>query len=93
MSKVILTGHIIVSDLDLAVIKSELETHIRLTKAETGCLKFEVLVDSDNPNKLTVYEEFVSQADFDSHQLRVKNSKWGRVTKDVERHYTIRYQD
>ncbi|MFT2111262.1 putative quinol monooxygenase [Marinomonas sp. 2405UD68-3] len=93
MAKVILEGHIVVPNSELDRIKAELATHIQLTKAEVGCLKFEVLPDLEKPNQFNVYEEFVSQADFDNHQERVKNSKWGRVTTGVERHYSIRYQE
>jgi len=93
MSKVILQGHIVVPNSDLDRVKAELATHIQLTKSEVGCLKFEVSPDLENPNQFHVYEEFVSQADFDEHQVRVKNSKWGRVTKEVERYYNISYQD
>ena len=89
MSKVILQGHIIVSDSDLARVTNELANHITLTKAEHGCLIFKVAVDRQNPHKFNVYEEFVNQAAFDNHQQRVKQSTWGQVTQNVNRHYAI----
>ena len=89
MGKVILQGHIIVPDDDLDVVTRELVEHIQLTSAEPGCLLFSVTVDEQNTHKFDVYEEFVDQTAFDKHQLRVKQSTWGRVTKKVERHYLI----
>ncbi|MRI35500.1 antibiotic biosynthesis monooxygenase [Endozoicomonas sp. OPT23] len=89
MKKVILEGHIIVSNEDLPIILKELPVHIQNTKAENGCLIFMVQQQEHNPNKLTVYEEFIDMEAFELHQIRVKSSQWGRVTINVERHYHI----
>ena len=89
MSKVILQGFILIPDEDLAVVIDELSIHEQLTHEESGCLMFEVTPDPDNPNRYTVYEEYVDDASFDAHQVRVKHSHWGEVTKNVERHYRI----
>jgi autoinducer 2-degrading protein len=90
LTKVILQGFIVVPDSDLEIVKSELIIHKTLTLKEAGCLIFTVTPDETNPNKFSVYEEFVNQAAFDNHQVRVKTSKWGEVTKNVERHYQIK---
>lgn len=82
-------GYIIVQDDDLAIVQDGLETHINLTKQEIGCLIFNVKQDSTNNNKFSVYEEFTNQQAFDEHQLRVKNSNWGKITENVQRHYKI----
>jgi quinol monooxygenase YgiN len=84
-----LKGFIIVPDSDLEVVKAELIIHKGLTLNETGCLAFTVKPDEVNLNKFNVYEEFVDQAAFDSHQTKVKSSKWGGVTQNVVRHYQI----
>ena len=89
LAKVILQGFIIVPDSELEVVKSELIIHKRLTLKETGCLNFTVTPDEINPHKFSVYEEFINQEAFDNHQARVKSSKWGEVTKNVERNYQI----
>ena len=89
MSKVVLQGFIIVPDSDLVAVKAELIIHKKLTLEEAGCLIFAVTPDELNTNKFSVYEEFVNQSAFDSHQTRVKSSRWGNITKNVERHYEI----
>ena len=89
MEKIILQGYIIVSDIDLPIIKNELLIHEKLTRQESGCLIFQVSQDHINPNQFNVYEEFTDQEAFDDHQLRVKNSNWGKVTTNIERHYQI----
>ncbi|MFQ1634082.1 putative quinol monooxygenase [Aeromonas veronii] len=85
----ILKGFIIVPPNDLAAVKDELDNHICLTHAETGCLTFKVTQDPLNPCRFDVYEEFVDEAAFQAHQARVKSSRWGEITVNVERHYTV----
>lgn len=89
MSKVILKGFIVVPESDLEIIEQELIIHSRLTRQEVGCLVFEVTRDRENHNQFNVYEEFADRVAYDAHQVRVKNSSWGRATSNVERHYEI----
>lgn len=90
MAKVILAGHIEVPDADLLKVCSELPRHIELTREEKGCLVFSVEQDSEQKNRFNVYEEFDSEDAFAQHQERVKNARWGSVTRNVERHYQIK---
>ena len=90
LSKIILEGYILVPDDELKLVQNELPNHILLTRQEQGCIVFDVNQSSENINEFSVYEEFTSQAAFDSHQARVKSSRWGRLTSNVERHYQIR---
>lgn len=89
MSKVILKGYIVVPEDELTIVIQELETHKKLTLQEPGCLLFSVTQSLDEPTKFDVYEEFANRAAFESHQLRVRESKWGAVTQNVERFYEI----
>ena len=86
---IILTGFILVPDSDYQAVKNELVIHERLTLAESGCLNFKVTPDQQNAHRFNVYEEFVDQAAFEHHQARVKSSKWGEITRHVERHYQV----
>ncbi|MCP8690036.1 putative quinol monooxygenase, partial [Marinobacterium sedimentorum] len=89
MQNVILKGFILVQDMDLDTVKLELPLHCELTRKEPGCLVFEVTPNESNQNRFDVYEEFSSKAAFEAHQARVKSSRWGQVTTNVERHYDI----
>lgn len=89
MQKIILTGYIIVPPGDLEAIVTELPKHIALTKKEVGCVLFDVLIDSEHSNRFNVHEEFIDRAAFESHQDRVKHSKWGSVSANIERHYHV----
>lgn len=89
MNKVILRGYIQVPAGDLEAVAAELRNHIRLTRAEEGCLVFEIVQDNEDRCRFSVYEEFSDQASFEHHQARVKNSRWGEITAGVARHYEI----
>ena len=93
MSKVTLSGHIEVPAVELAKITVALEKHMALTREEPGCIVFEVVQDSEEPTMFTVYEEFVDQAAFDSHQNRVLASSWSEATKNVVRHYKVTVEE
>ena len=93
MSKVTLSGHIEVPEVELAKITVALERHMALTREEPGCIVFEVVQDSEEPTMFSVYEEFVDQAAFDAHQNRVLASSWSEATKNVVRHYKVTVEE
>jgi autoinducer 2-degrading protein len=80
-----------VPDADLDLVQSELPNHIALTLQEPGCLTFSVERDHEIGNRFKVYEVFASKEAFEHHQDRVKGSRWGVITKNVQRHYSIRH--
>jgi len=89
-TQIVLTGYIEIPIDELDAVTAALEVHKKLTRAEPGCLKFNVRPDRDILGRYSVYEKFASQQAFDDHQERVKTSEWGRVSVNVERHYEIK---
>ncbi len=89
MTKVTLTGHIVVPESDLAAVMEALPEHIALTRSEPGCLVFEVTADNENPSVFRVREEFADREAFQLHQTRMQTSRWGAVSQNVARHYVI----
>lgn len=89
MSKVTLSGYIVVPDADLAAVEAELPRHIENTRKERGCLRFEVTRDDTDRNHFRVFEEFVDPAAFRQHQQRVAGSRWGEISRNVIRHYQV----
>lgn len=88
--KIILEGSIVVPEEDLEAVLSELPKHVKLTRAEPGCLVFKVTQHADDACKFDVYEEFENRAAFEAHQTRVRASEWGQIAQNVTRHYTVR---
>lgn len=89
MTRIVLSGYIIVPESDLAAVQQELPRHIELTRQEPGCLVFQVAQDTQNPARFDVREEFVDQKSFAEHQARVGTSRWGSVAANVTRHYQV----
>jgi len=89
-TQIVLTGYIEIPIDELDAVTAALEVHKKLTRAEPGCLKFNVRPDRDILGRYSVYEKFASQQAFDDHQERVKTSEWGRVSVNIERHYEIK---
>jgi quinol monooxygenase YgiN len=73
----------------LAAVTEALPVHIALTRAEPGCLSFDVTPSPDDPGRFLVSEVFSDQAAFDAHQFRIKSSAWAQVTAGLPRHYAI----
>ena len=88
--QVVLSGQLVcASDDEVATVLRHLPRHIDLTRAEQGCISFEVH-QTDDRYVWQVDERFVDEAAFDAHQARVSASEWGRVTAGIERRYSIR---
>ena len=87
--RVFLNGHIDVPQERLTAVREALPLHIDLTRAEPGCISFEVVEDDATPGRFLVSEVFVDQDAFDGHQARTKSSDWFKVTEGIPRDYKI----
>ncbi|MFU8864108.1 MAG: putative quinol monooxygenase [Rhodobacterales bacterium] len=65
-----------------------LPDHLRLTRAEPGCVSFDV-APSDDPLIWEVSEVFTDGAAFAAHQARTKASDWAVQTAGITRDYTV----
>ena len=94
MGKVTLTGFLICRSLDEADRAAHLlPEHIRLTRAELGCLVFEVIRSMSDPLRFAVREVFADRAAFESHQTRTAGSHWGRATQGIGRDFVLTEKD
>lgn len=90
MPRVYLDGYLEVPADRIDAVRAALPEHIRLTRAEPGCIRFEVSQSVDNPAHFLVSEIFADQAAFDAHQQRAGASRWAVVTACMARHYATR---
>lgn len=87
---IVVTGYIDIPIEEIDLVTAALDVHKKLSRAEPGCLKFNVRPDKELLGRFSVYEKFASQDAFDAHQERVRTSDWGRISANVERHYEIK---
>lgn len=62
--------------------------HIALTRAEPGCLSFDIS-PTDDPFTFEVMEAFRDRAAFDAHQARTRDSAWFTATRGILRDFRI----
>ena len=84
-----LTGYIDVPADRQQAVTEALPKHIALTRAEEGCLSFEVTEDPSVQGRFLVAERFVDRQAFEAHQARTKTSDWAKTTDGIPRHYQI----
>lgn len=73
---------------ELAAVQSHLAAHLALTRAEPGCLTFEVS-PTDDPMIYEVMEAFRDRASFDAHQARTRESAWFAATRGILRDFRM----
>ncbi len=73
---------------DAQKVRSHLPLHLSMTRAEPGCLLFEVQ-QTDDPMIWDVKETFRDRASFDAHQERTRNSLWFAATRDIKRDFHL----
>ncbi|APZ54755.1 putative quinol monooxygenase [Salipiger abyssi] len=87
MAEIRLTGTMTCPPERAEAVRAALPEHIRLTRAEPGCLHFDVTETA--PGRFEVFERFADRAAFDAHQARAGASDWARVTAGCPRDYEI----
>lgn len=89
MPRIHLTGRLICrDDAEAATVERHLPDHVARTRAEPGCLRFEVHPTTE-PGTWSVEELFADETAFAEHQRNVAASAWGKATVGIERRYEI----
>ncbi len=89
MTGISLKGHIDVPPERLEAVAEALPLHIELSRAEAGCIFFNVDPCPEVAGRFLVSESFENRASFDAHQARTKTSAWAKVTEGIPREYEI----
>lgn len=73
---------------EAAAIRAHLPAHVALSRAEPGCLRFDLTEAA--PGVWQVEELFRDACAFAAHQRRTRASPWGRATAGIARDFTRR---
>jgi len=84
---VLLAGYVEVPRARRRWVQEALARHVKLTRSEKGCLRFDVTEDLDIEGRLNGVEIFENQRAFEAHQRRIAASDWAEVTRGLTRHY------
>ena len=80
-----LSGTLICQPEDLAMVQTMLPEHIRLSRAEPGCVMFQVVADRCDPCRFLLAERYVDAAALEFHRARGRASAWGQATSHIPR--------
>ncbi len=84
-----LRGHLIcTTQAEAQIVRTHVAEHIRLSRAEPGCLTFEI-TQTDDPMVWEVMESFRTRADFYAHQTRTRASQWFAATSGILRDFRV----
>lgn len=84
-----LKGHLIcLTEAEAQAVRGHRTTHQALTRAEPGCLSFDIL-DTDDPLIFDVQEAFRDRPAFDAHQARTRDSAWFAATRTILRDFRV----
>jgi len=87
MGVIRLTGTLTCGLGEAAAVRAALPEHIRLSRAEPGCLSFDVTETAKGV--FTVAERFADRAAFDAHPARTRASDWWQATGHMVRDFTL----
>ena len=80
-----ITGRLICPPDELESVRAGLADHVRLSRAEPGCLAFEITEDTNEPGVFYVAETFRDAAAFEAHRERTAASPWAALSRNVTR--------
>jgi len=85
-----ITGRLICRDeAEARIVRSHIAEHIRLTRAEPGCIAFDVVPALNDPLVWMLDESFRDAAAFEAHRIRIAASEWGRVSRGITRDFRV----
>ena len=73
---------------EVLAVRQHLAAHVTATRAEPGCLTFEV-AKTDDPMIFEVMEAFADRISFDAHQARTRASAWFEATRGILRDFRL----
>ena len=59
----------------------QVRQHAQRSVREPGCLRFDVLQDTTDPETICLYEVFRSEADLDAHRAREYYAEWMEMSR------------
>lgn len=87
MAKILLTGTMTCEAHEVDDVLAILPEHVQLSRAEAGCLQFELWQDELSPRQFHVSEVFRDARAFEAHQDRTQGSDWFRITGHMTRDF------
>ncbi len=89
MSKLTIVANIKVAPDKLDLVKAELEKLIPITRAENGCLQYDLHQDNENPEHFLFYENWESRELWQTHMSAPHLAAYMEATEGAVAEFTI----
>lgn len=76
------------NEAERAAVLAHRDDHIRLTRAESACLSFD-MAETDDPLTFEVMEVFRDSEGFAAHQAQTRESPWFAATRHILRDFRV----
>ena len=87
---IVIDGTISCKAAELDMFLAAVAAHLRLSRAEPGCIEFEICQSAHDACTFLVAERFESRAAFEAHTARTRASVWWSKTRHMARDLVIR---
>ena len=89
MSKLTIVANIHANSDRIALVKAELEKLIPVTRAEKGCIQYDLHRDNDNPAHFMFYEEWESRELWQTHMNAPHLAVYMQATDGAVAEFTL----
>ncbi|MBL4832320.1 MAG: antibiotic biosynthesis monooxygenase [Aliivibrio sp.] len=89
MSTLTIVANIVAKPDNVELVKSELLKLIDLTRAEPGCLQYDLHQDNNNPAHFVFYENWVSHELLQAHLASKHIANYSAATKNAVETFTL----
>lgn len=83
------TGSLRCRPEEVATVVAALPEHIKLSRAEAGCLSFDVMQSPADACRFDLDETFADHDAFSAHQDRTRASDWWTATSHMSRDFSV----
>lgn len=89
MSKLTIVANIHAKPDKIDLLKAELEKLIRFTRAEEGCIRYDLHQDNENPAHFMFYETWESRELWQSHMSAAHLAAYMQATEGAVAEFTL----
>jgi len=89
MSKLTIVANIHANPEKIDLVKAELEKLIPITRAEAGCLQYDLHQDNENPAHFMFYENWESREPWQAHMNAPHLAAYKKATEGAVAEFTL----
>lgn len=89
MAKLTILAHIHAKPESVALVQAELEKLIPITRAEEGCLQYDLHQDNEDPNHFVFYENWTSRELWRAHMEAPHLAAYMEATQGAVLEFTL----